>query len=209
MVVERMTVDMWFDPLCPWAWLTSRWLLEVEKVRPVDVRFHVMSLSVLNEGRDLPENYRQGLAKGWGPVRLAIAAEQKYGNGVLRDLYTALGTRRHPGKQEFGREMYVAVLTELGLDPALADAAESTEYDAALRESHEAGMRPVGLDVGTPVIHAPGPTEGSQIAFFGPVVTPAPKGEAAGKLWDGVLLVAGTEGFYEIKRTRDQGPVFD
>jgi hypothetical protein len=184
-------------------------LLEVEKVRPVDVRFHVMSLSVLNEGRDLPESYRKGMDAGWGPVRVAIAAEQKYGNGVLRDLYTELGTRRHPGKQEFSREMYVAVLTDLGLDPALADAAESTEYDAALRESHDAGMKPVGLDVGTPVIHAPGPTEGSQIAFFGPVVTPAPKGEAAGKLWDGVLLVAGTEGFYEIKRTRDQGPVFD
>ena len=204
-----MTVDMWFDPRCPWAWITSRWLLEVEKVRPVEVRFHVMSLSVLNEGReDLPERYREGLAKGWGPVRVAIAAEQKYGNEVLRQLYTALGTRAHLQKRELDRDALVEALTELGLDPALADGADSTEYDEALRASHDAGMAPVGLDVGTPVIHAPGP-DGRQIAFFGPVVTPAPKGEAAGRLWDGVLLVAGTPGFYEIKRTRDVRPSFE
>jgi protein-disulfide isomerase-like protein with CxxC motif len=204
-----MTVAMWFDPRCPWAWITSRWLLEVEKVRPVRVSFHVMSLSVLNEGREnLPERYKEGLAKGWGPVRVAIAAEQKYGNEVLRDLYTALGTRAHLQKRELDGDTLVEALTELGLDPALAAAAESTEYDEALRASHDAGMAPVGLDVGTPVIHAPGP-DGGTIAFFGPVVTPAPKGEAAGRLWDGVLLVAGTPGFYEIKRTRDVRPSFD
>ena len=209
MVDDRTSVDMWFDPLCPWAWLTSRWLLEVEKVRPVHVSFHVMSLSVLNEGRDeLPESYRQLLAKGWGPVRVAIAAELKYGNPVLRDLYTALAGRHHLGGQEFGPALYREALEEVGLDPELADAADSTEYDTVLRESHDAGMKPVGMDVGTPVIHAPGPTEDSQIAFFGPVVTPAPKGEAAGKLWDGVLLVAGTPGFYEIKRTREARPDF-
>jgi hypothetical protein len=203
-----MAVDMWFDPRCPWAWITSRWLLEVERVRPVQVSFHVMSLSVLNEGRDeLSERYKQGMAKGWGPVRVAIAAEQKYGTGVLRDLYTALGTRAHLRRRELDRDALTEALTELGLDPALADAADSTEYDEALRASHDAGMQPVGLDVGTPVIHAPGP-DGRRIAFFGPVVTPAPKGEAAGRLWDGVLLVAGTEGFYEIKRTRDAKPSF-
>lgn len=206
---ERTPADMWFDPRCPWAWITSRWLLEVERVRPVEVRFHVMSLSILNEGRtDLPERYREGLAKGWGPVRVAIAAEQKDGNAVLRDLYTALGTRIHLDKRELDRDLYVEVLSEVGLDPALADAAESTEYDAALRASHDEGMAPVGLDVGTPVIHAPGPRQGDRIAFFGPVVTPAPKGEAAGRLWDGVLLVAGTPGFYELKRTRDARPDF-
>ena len=202
-------VEMWFDPKCPWAWITSRWLLEVERVRDVRIRFHVMSLSVLNEGRDeLPERYKQSMAQGWGPVRVAIAAEQKYGNEVLRDLYTALGTRAHLRKEELDRETLVAALTELGLDPALADAADSTGYDEALRASHDAGMAPVGLDVGTPVIHTPGP-EGGTIAFFGPVVTPAPKGEAAGRLWDGVMLVAGTPGFYEIKRTRDARPSFE
>ncbi|GAA4706409.1 hypothetical protein Prum_055970 [Phytohabitans rumicis] len=200
---------MWFDPICPWAWLTSRWLLEVEKVRPIDIQFHVMSLSVLNEGRELPRNYRRMMDTSWAPVRICVAAEQKYGPQVLRGLYTELGTRIHPGKQERGPELYRAALAAAGLDPELAQAGDSSEYDEALRASHDAGMKPVGLDVGTPVIHAPGPVDGEKIAFFGPVITPAPRGEAAGRLWDGVLLVAGTPGFYEIKRTRDAQPIFD
>jgi hypothetical protein len=205
---ERGTVDMWFDPICPWAWMTSRWLLEVEQVRPLDVQFNVMSLAVLNEGRDLPEQYRELMEKGWGPVRVCIAAAEAAGPQVLRDLYTALGTRIHLGKYELGEQLYKEVLTEVGLDPALADAATSTAYDEALRVSHNTGMKPVGTDVGTPVIHAPGPIEGETVAFFGPVVTPAPTGEAAGNLWDGVLLVAATPGFYELKRSRDVGPIF-
>jgi hypothetical protein len=200
---------MWFDPLCPWAWITSRWLLEVEKVRPIDIDFHVMSLSVLNEGRDeLPDRYKELLSRGWGGVRVAIAAEQKYGPAVLRDLYTAMGTRIHLEKMEQGPDLFRAALSDCDLDPALADAATSDEYDARLRESHNEGMKPVGMDVGTPVIHAPGP-DGTKVAFFGPVITPAPKGEAAGRLWDGVILVAGTPGFFEIKRTRDVDPIFD
>lgn len=202
------SVDMYFDPLCPWAWMTSRWLLEVEKVRDVQITFRVMSLSVLNEDRDVPEQYKQMLATGWGPVRVAIAAEQRYGNGVLRPLYTALGTRIHPGQEPITPALLEKALLEAELDPALAAVATTTEYDDAVRASHLAGMTPVGMDVGTPVIHAPGP-DGEKVAFFGPVITPAPKGEAAGRLWDGVLLVAGTPGFYEIKRTRTQGPIFD
>ena len=208
MAEERVLAHMWFDPRCPWAWMTSRWLLEVERVRPVDVRFHVMSLSVLNEGREIAEEYREGQVKGWGPVRIAIAAEQQHGNHVLRALYTAFGTRIHLQKQPLGPELYRDALAEAGLPVALAEAADSTEYDTALRESHDAGMKPVGMDVGTPTIHVPGP-DGKLVAFFGPVVTPAPKGEAAGRLWDGTLLVAGTPGFYELKRTRDVGPIFD
>ncbi|MBG0567738.1 mycothiol-dependent nitroreductase Rv2466c family protein [Actinoplanes aureus] len=209
-MTERAAVDMWFDPICPWAWMTSRWLLEVEKVRPLDVRFNVMSLSVLNEGRDeLPERYRELMEKGWGPVRVCIAAAEAAGPQVLRDLYTALGTRIHLQKYELDEKLFREALTEVGLDPELAAAAGSDTRDEALRASHNAGMKPVGTDVGTPVIHAPGPEQGETIAFFGPVVTPAPKGEAAGKLWDGVVLVAGTPGFYELKRTRDLGPIFD
>jgi mycothiol-dependent nitroreductase-like protein len=208
-MTERTGVDMWFDPICPWAWMTSRWLLEVEKVRPVDVTFNVMSLSVLNAGRDLPEEYRTMMDKAWGPVRVCIAAAESAGPQVLRDLYTALGTRIHLQKQEWDAKLYTDALTEVGLDPALADAATSDAWDDALTASHNAGMKPVGTDVGTPVIHAPGPVEGEKIAFFGPVVTPAPKGEAAGRLYDGVLLVAGIPGFYELKRTRDVGPIFD
>ncbi|GAA4598824.1 2-hydroxychromene-2-carboxylate isomerase [Actinoplanes octamycinicus] len=208
-MTERATVDMWFDPICPWAWMTSRWLLEVEKVRDLDVRFHVMSLSVLNEGRDLPEQYRDLMSKGWGPVRVCIAAAETAGPEALRDLYTAFGTRIHLQKYELDEKLYREALTEVGLDPELAAAADTDRYDEALRTSHNAGMKPVGTDVGTPVIHAPGPNPDEKIAFFGPVVTPAPKGEAAGKLWDGVLLVAGTPGFYEIKRSREIGPIFD
>lgn len=202
-------VDLWVDPACPWAWITSRWLLEVEQVRDVKVRFHVMSLSVLNEGRDnLPEQYREGLAKLWGPVRVLIATQQRYGSAVVRDLYSAMGTRIHPGQQGAGADTIQAALAELSLDPALAEAATSTEYDEALRASHDEGMRPVGLEVGTPVVHVPGDS-GEKIAFFGPVVTPIPRGEAAGKLWDGVLAVASTDGFFELKRTRDRKPVFN
>ncbi|MFI7081897.1 disulfide bond formation protein DsbA [Micromonospora sp. NPDC049903] len=205
---ERVSVDMWFDPICPWAWITSRWLLEVERVRDIDVRYHVMSLSVLNEGRELPEAYQEIMKTGWGPVRVCIAVSQRYGPDAVRNLYTAMGTRIHLGKEERGPELYAAALTDAGLDPALASAADDTTLDAALRESHEAGMRPVGTEVGTPVVHAPGP-DGKQVAFFGPVVTPAPKGEAAGRLWDGVMLVAGTPGFFELKRSRDIDPIFD
>ncbi|WP_407651568.1 mycothiol-dependent nitroreductase Rv2466c family protein [Actinoplanes sandaracinus] len=206
---ESSTVDMWFDPLCPWAWITSRWLLEVEKVRPLTVRFNVMSLSVLNEGRELPEQYQDLMAKGWGPVRVCIAAAEAAGPAVLRDLYTALGTRIHLQKYELGEKLFREALTEVGLDPDLAEAANTDARDEALRASHNAGMKPVGTDVGTPVIHAPGPNPGETVAFFGPVITPAPKGEAAGRLWDGVVLVAGTPGFYELKRSRDLGPIFD
>ena len=207
---EKTPVDFWFDPLCPWAWLTSRWMREVERVRPVQVRWHVMSLSVLNENRldELPEQYRVLLTEGWGPVRVCIAAERKYGSAVLGPLYTALGNRLHVQGQERGRDTIVAALEDAELSPDLIEAMDSTEYDEALRESHRQGIDMVGQDVGTPVIAVPG-ADGEQIAFFGPVVTPAPKGEAAARLWDGTLLVAGTPGFYELKRTRDADPSFD
>jgi protein-disulfide isomerase-like protein with CxxC motif len=200
--------DFWFDPACPWAWITSRWMLEVQQVRDVTVDWHVMSLGVLNEGRELPEQYVAFMARTWGPVRVVTAARLAHGQAIVLPLYSAMGQRIHNGGEQDFEKATIEALTEVGLPAELIDAATSTAYDDALRESHFAGMNPVGMDVGTPVIHVDG-ANGEKVAFFGPVVTPIPRGETAGRLWDGTLLVASTPGFYEIKRSRSVPPTFD
>ncbi len=201
---ELTPVDFWFYPLCPWAWITSRWMLEVPQVRPVQVRWHVMSLAVLNEGKtDMPERYAERMKQAWGPVRVATAAEQRFGPDVLGPLYTALGTRFHHEKLPRDRATIEAALAEAGLPADLADAMESTEYDEALRASHAEGIERVGYEVGTPIISMNG------TSIFGPVVTPIPRGEAAARLWDGVNLVTQTDGFFELKRSRTRDPIFD
>jgi hypothetical protein len=194
---------MWFDPICPWAWLTSRWLIEVEKIRDVEVTWSVMSLSVLNEQRELPAEYRSMMDSSWGPVRVIIAAARAHGPKVVKPLYDAMGTPIHLGGERDYRKVIASALEEVGLPADLLRFADSTDVDAELRASHERAIALVGDEVGTPVICVAG------VAFFGPVVTPAPKGEAAGKLWDGCVLVAGTPGFFELKRTRTQNPIFD
>lgn len=199
-------VDFWFDPICPWAWITSRWMLEVEKVRPVSTRWHVMSLAYLNleqhEGEGLSDEYLQRMEKAWGPVRICAAAAEEEGDDILLPIYTALGTRFHDERRREQDDVAEAV-AEVGLPASVLEAATSADLDDVIKKSHDEGMGPVGLDVGTPVIHV----EGN--AFFGPVMTPIPRGEAAGKLWDGVLAVTSTDGFFELKRTRDRKPSFD
>ncbi len=189
--------DFWFDPRCPFAWITSRWILEVEKVRDIKVRWHVMSLAYLNEKKDVSHDYREMLKTAWGPVRVLIAAEQKYGNEVLAPLYTAMGTKIHLEKRDSDRAMIEDSLQETGLDIALADAMDDTFLDEAVAKSHHEGMDAVGNEVGTPTIHF------NDTAFFGPVLTKAARGEEAGKLWDACVTLAAYPQFFELKRSRD------
>jgi predicted DsbA family dithiol-disulfide isomerase len=199
--------QFWFDPACPWAWITSRWMLEVEKVRPVQTEWRIMSLAYLNleqhGGEGLSEEYKERMSHAWGPVRVCAAAAKEKGEDVLGPLYTAIGTRFHVQGRRGDPEVLPESIAEVGLPESLVEAANSTEYDEAIKKSHHDAFDQVGLDVGTPVIRI------REKALFGPVITPAPKGEAAGRLWDGMALVAEADGFFELKRTRDRRPSFE
>ncbi len=197
-------VDFWFDPSCPWAWMTSRWIDEVAALRDLDVHWHIMSLAVLNEDRDdLSDHYREFLPRARRYARLVAAVTEVEGEQAVKPLYDALGTRIHPGGSTDADTVMREALAEAGLAAELIAHADTEEYEPQLRASHAEGIGRVGQDVGTPVIAVEG------TAFFGPVISPAPKGEQAAKLWDGVVAVAAYDGFFELKRSRTRGPQFD
>jgi hypothetical protein len=206
---ERTVADFWFDAICPWAWITSRWMLEVQRVRPVTVRWHVMCLSILNQANEKTERYQKLMDSSLATGRLAIAAarwtkdREGDASAVLGSLYTELGASYHVRGIGYSLPLYEEALASIGLPTHLALSTEDDGLDEELLASHTEGMHRVGTKVGTPIISARGNS------FFGPVVTPAPKGEHAGRLWDGVLLVSETDGFFELKRTRDRKPQFD
>lgn len=203
-----MKATFWFDPMCPWAWITSRWVIEVTQVRDVEVNWQVMSLGVLNEGNDVPEEYAELIKRTWRPVRVLHAAAAAHGEQVLLPLYTAMGNRFHLEKQKDVDAVIAAALAEVGLDADLASAADGTAFDDRVRASHANAVAMSGKGVGTPVI-AIDDLDGNPVGFFGPIMTPIPRGEAAGKMWDGFVLVAQVPGVVEIKRTRTDGPMVD
>jgi hypothetical protein len=193
-------VDLYVDPICPWTWVASCWLREVGRLRAVDVRHHVMSLHLLNAGGVLEKRFSAMV----GPSRVAMAVVTHHGGEALRTWHEEFGHRifdhwRYPSPREY-RDATLAALIATGLPEDLADAGESEAYDDALRRCTDEAILPVGLDVGTPVIHMDGN------AFFGPILNAVPLGDAALHLFDGVRLLARSPDFFELKRTRTAPP---
>ncbi len=199
----KTAVDFWFDPSCPWAWMTSRWVDEVSPKRDLDVTWHIMSLAVLNEDKDVPESYAAFFPRALRYTRLVAAVQELHGQASVKPLYDALGTRIHIGDRKDVDAIIAEALAEVGLPADLAKYADTDEYDPQMRASHFDGIERVGQDVGTPVIAVGGN------AFFGPVISPAPRGVEAVALWDGVLAMSAYDGFFELKRSRTRDPIFD
>jgi hypothetical protein len=183
--------------------MASRWVDEVAQLRDLEVSWHVMSLAVLNEDNEVSEEYRAFFPRALRYTRLVAAVRELHGQSAVKPLYDALGARIHPGKRKDVDAVIAEALNETGLPVELARYADSDEFDPQMRASHFDGIGRVGQDVGTPVIAV------GDSAFFGPVISPAPKGEQAVALWDAVVSMAEYDGFFELKRSRTREPVFD
>ncbi len=199
------TVTLFVDPTCPYAWMTSRWLLNATAERDEFVpEFRIMSLGVLNEGRDLDPDYMEAMDRAWDPARLMMKLQRDYGQEEFNAFYTAWGERFHvQDRKDDYRAVAAESLEEAGIDADALKIWGSTELDQELRAEQAAVEDMVGDDVGTPVI-----SFGEGVAYFGPVVSPAPKGEQAGQMLDAMAMMATIPGFYELKRARSGGPDF-
>ncbi|MER6828169.1 DsbA family protein [Streptosporangium sp. NPDC000563] len=215
-------VDFWFDPGCPWAWITSRWILEVREVRPIRINWREMSLAVLNEKQDMSQEYREIVELGRGTIRVFAAARAAAGDAAVGELYTALGTRYHGEDGLFRRArdttpdgglagwraameslepVIATALADAGLPPELLAARSDDTWDEAIHASHAlvpAGERNQAL-IGVPTISVNG-----HAGQFGPVVSEIPTGERAGRLWDAFKVLATEEAFFELKRVTDR-----
>lgn len=200
-------VDFWFDPVCPWTWLTAEWLREVARLRPLEIQWHIMSLSVLNEGREMPAEYVELLRRAWRPVRVLTAAQQQHGDEAVGPLFLEIGSRYHRDGRSDDDRIFAESLAGADLPADLLAAADSPEWDDTLRASHAEAMALVGDDVGSPVIRLP--DTAPDVAYFGPVVNPVPRGDDALRLWTGIEALVSTPQLYELKRTRTTDPLIE
>jgi 2-hydroxychromene-2-carboxylate isomerase len=194
------TMEFWFDPACPFTWATSRWARELASDGLVNVRWKVMSLAILNEGSEIPEQYREGMARSWQPIRVLVAADERAGSDAVGQLYEALGRRVHDEARQVDAALVGEALAEVGLPADLVDAMDDAGLDEAVRRSHTEGQERVGTDAGSPLTaYHGGP------AYFGPVVAPTPTGEDARYLLEAMVALSKVPSFSELKRSR--GPL--
>ena len=206
MATAQDTVEFYWDMVCPWCWITSRWMEDVSRQKNIHINWKFFSLKKINEGRDIPERFRTSHAIGLRALRVAAAVRQDYGNDAVGKLYTVMGSRRHHDQQDIGtQEMLEELLDLCGLPQTLAAAADDESWDQVIEADMEQAKAKAGDGVGVPLIVLDG---GEGPGFFGPVLSPAPVGEAAVQMWDAMVTVGRMPGFYEFKRTRETGPVF-
>ncbi|MFC0581190.1 mycothiol-dependent nitroreductase Rv2466c family protein [Micrococcoides hystricis] len=202
-MTEKQAVNFWYDVTCPFAWITSRWIKEVEQVRPITVNWKPMSLTILNEGRDIPEDYAKAMKRAWIFARAVAGAVYGGGEEHSGQIYTELGTRIHNDERRDTEQIIAEAYEAVGLPLELNERAQNGEFDEQLKTSHDAGIGLVGDDVGTPIVAF------NDTAFFGPVITRIPRGEEAGEMFDGAVALAKYPYFYELKRSRTTNPEFD
>lgn len=206
MVEVKDTVEFYWDPVCPWCWITSRWMIDVGSQKQIQVNWKLFSLKKINAGRDIAKDFKILHEMGLRALRVAAAVRKEYGNEGIAKLYTVMGTRYHHDKEDIDEpEVLDKILQTCGFAKQLADAVNKNAWDKMIAADMDQAIAKVGRDVGVPLIVLDG---GKGPGFFGPVFSPAPSGQAAVELWDAIIVAGRTPGFFELKRTREIGPQF-